>query len=186
MPVESGLPAIHHAGSGRHTRRRYSAYGDYKIQTSCNPLAAALQLLSAAAACLLLLSNTHGATTAAGGLGVLAPHAQAPVVAQTAVVPAGRAAAVVVRAGQQQSGWHWWQALAEHGIMPVALDLHATLSHTAVWNASLCSADSPVSGRMLTFLTASSPALAAESPSYCGMICCAAVRRLARACAGLP
>jgi hypothetical protein len=40
--------------------------------------------------CLLLLGHAHGAAAAAGGLGVLAPDAQAPVVAQTAVVPAGR------------------------------------------------------------------------------------------------
>lgn len=35
--------------------------------------------------CLLLLRHTHSATTTAGGLGVLAPHTQAPVVTQATV-----------------------------------------------------------------------------------------------------
>lgn len=36
---------------------------------------------------LLLLRNTHGLSAAASGLGVLAAHGKAPVVAQTAMVP---------------------------------------------------------------------------------------------------
>lgn len=36
---------------------------------------------------LLLLGNAHGLAAAASGLGVLTPHTQTPVVAQTTVVP---------------------------------------------------------------------------------------------------
>ncbi len=39
---------------------------------------------------LLLAANTHGATTVAGGLGVLATNAHAPVVTQTTMCPVER------------------------------------------------------------------------------------------------
>merc|ERR1711955_170971 len=42
-------------------------------------------LLLSVSHCLLLLGHTHSASSAAGGLGVLTAHAQAPVVSQAAV-----------------------------------------------------------------------------------------------------